>query len=71
MMTLATRVKTRRRVLRMTQAQLAARTGMSQQAIQRIESGQIVRPRFLLEIAAALQCCPEWLVNGDTQKDEA
>lgn len=71
MMTLATRVKERRTALKLTQVQLAARTGMSQQAIQRIESGQIARPRYLLEIAAALECCPEWLVNGDAQKEGA
>jgi transcriptional regulator with XRE-family HTH domain len=44
-MTLATRLKERRKELKMTQVTLAELTGVSQQAINRIESGVISRPR--------------------------
>ena len=55
-MTLATRVKERRKELKMTQVTLAELTGVSQQAINRIESGVIARPRYLLEMSIALDC---------------
>ncbi|EBC3783246.1 TPA: helix-turn-helix domain-containing protein [Salmonella enterica subsp. enterica serovar Cotham] len=63
-MTLATRLKDRRKELGITQAALAERTGISQQAINRIESGLIVRPRYILEISVALNCDPNWLLHG-------
>lgn len=67
-MSLATRVKERRKALNLTQVTLAELTGVSQQAINRIESGIISRPRYLLEISIALQCDPNWLLHG-SQKD--
>ncbi|EEY1562355.1 helix-turn-helix transcriptional regulator [Escherichia coli] len=63
-MTLATRVKERRKELKMTQVTLAELTGVSQQAINRIESGVIARPRYLLEMSIALDCDPNWLLYG-------
>ncbi|VEA48413.1 regulatory protein Cro (antirepressor) [Salmonella enterica subsp. arizonae] len=63
-MTLATRVKERRKELKMTQVTLAELTGVSQQAINRIESGVISRPRYLLEMSVALDCDPNWLLHG-------
>ena len=70
-MTLATRVKERRKELNMTQVALAELTGVSQQAINRIESGVISRPRYLLEISAALQCDPKWLLHGQPIDNKA
>lgn len=70
-MTLATRLKERRLEMGMTQTTLAERSGVSQQAIQRIESGLISRPRFLLEISTALQCEPNWLLHGQPTNDKA
>ncbi|HDS1149904.1 TPA: helix-turn-helix transcriptional regulator [Pluralibacter gergoviae] len=70
-MTLATRVKERRKELNMTQVALAERTGVSQQAINRIESGVIARPRYLLEISTALECDPNWLLHGQPTNDKA
>lgn len=64
-MTLADRVKTRRQELELTQTQLAGMSGVSQQAINRIERGLISRPRYLLEMSRALQCEPEWLQYGN------
>ncbi|MBX4818488.1 transcriptional regulator [Klebsiella michiganensis] len=70
-MTLATRVKERRKELNMTQVALAELTGVSQQAINRIESGIISRPRYLLEMSAALKCDPNWLLHGQSTEDRA
>ncbi|EOV0983760.1 helix-turn-helix domain-containing protein [Edwardsiella piscicida] len=68
-MTLASRVKERRKALKMTQVALAELTGVSQQAINRIESGVISRPRYLLEMSVALDCDPNWLLHG-SQNDQ-
>ncbi|WP_284878690.1 helix-turn-helix domain-containing protein [Citrobacter portucalensis] len=70
-MSLATRVKERRKALNLTQVTLAELTGVSQQAINRIESGIISRPRYLLEISIALQCDPNWLLNGSQNDNKA
>lgn len=70
-MTLATRVKERRKALKMTQVSLAEMTGVSQQAINRIESGIISRPRYLLELSNALECDPNWLLHGPQSQEKA
>ncbi|EHS7019657.1 transcriptional regulator [Escherichia coli] len=70
-MSLATRVKERRKALNLTQVTLAELTGVSQQAINRIESGIISRPRYLLEISIALQCDPNWLLHGSQNDNKA
>ncbi|HBL0732896.1 TPA: helix-turn-helix transcriptional regulator [Kluyvera ascorbata] len=70
-MSLATRVKERRKALNLTQVALAELTGVSQQAINRIESGIISRPRYLLEISIALQCDPNWLLHGSQNDNKA
>ncbi|CAM7426677.1 helix-turn-helix transcriptional regulator [Morganella morganii subsp. morganii] len=69
-MTLGTRVKEKRKELGYTQATLAEHVGLTQQAINRIESDIIARPRFILELAQVLHCDPEWLLKGpsDTKK---
>ncbi|MNB62580.1 transcriptional repressor DicA [compost metagenome] len=70
-MNLATRVKERRKALKMTQVSLAEMTGVSQQAINRIESGIISRPRYLLELSNALECDPNWLLHGPQSQEKA
>ncbi|MEY0543937.1 LexA family protein [Providencia rettgeri] len=63
-MSLATRVKQRRTELSLTQVELAERAGISQQSVESIENGRTRKPRNIIELAKALQCNPEWLVNG-------
>ena len=54
MQTLSERLKKRRIALKMTQTELATKAGVKQQSIQLIEAGVTKRPRFLFEIAMAL-----------------
>ena len=64
MQTLSERLKTKRVSLNMTQTELATKAGVKQQSIQLIEAGVTKRPRFLFEIAIALNCDPVWLQYG-------
>jgi len=64
MQTISERLKQKRSELKMTQSELALKAGVKQQSIQQIEAGVTKRPRFLLEIANALQCDPVWLQHG-------
>lgn len=64
METISERLKQKRSELNMTQAKLAEKAGIRQQSIQQIESGATKRPRFLFEIAVALNCEPSWLLYG-------
>ncbi|HII1995169.1 TPA: helix-turn-helix domain-containing protein [Escherichia coli] len=63
MQTLSERLKKRRIALKMTQTELATKAGVKQQSIQLIEAGVTKRPRFLFEIAMALNCDPVWLLS--------
>ncbi|CFQ95832.1 TPA: helix-turn-helix domain-containing protein [Yersinia enterocolitica] len=65
METISERLKQKRSELNLTQAELAEKAGIKQQSIQQIESGATKRPRFLFEIASALQCEPSWLLYGN------
>lgn len=64
MQTLSERLKKKRVSLKMTQTELANKAGVKQQSIQLIEAGVTKRPRFLFEIATALNCDPVWLQYG-------
>ncbi|MCW0353982.1 helix-turn-helix transcriptional regulator [Pantoea ananatis] len=64
MQTISERLKQKRSELKMTQSELALKAGVKQQSIQQIEAGITKRPRFLFEIASALQCDPVWLQYG-------
>lgn len=64
---LGKRVAARRTELKLTQADLAKKSGMKQQGIQSIENDEVSRPRRLREIASALQTTEEWLL-GETKK---
>ncbi|MEY0543936.1 helix-turn-helix domain-containing protein [Providencia rettgeri] len=70
-MTLGTRVKERRKALGLTQTVLAEHVGLTQQAINRIESDITSRPRFILELADVLKCEPEWLLKGSITNKKA
>lgn len=63
-MTIASRMKQRRKALGLTQLELANSIGISQQSIESIENGRTHKPRNILALAKALQCNPEWLLNG-------
>ncbi|MCL6397244.1 helix-turn-helix domain-containing protein [Pectobacterium carotovorum subsp. carotovorum] len=63
-MSLAARFKARRLELDMTQVEVANAAGVSQQSVESIESGRTRKPRNLLDLAKALRCSPDWLLNG-------
>lgn len=63
-MSLAARFRNRRIGLNLTQTEVANAAGVSQQSIESIESGRTKKPRNLLELAKALKCSPDWLLNG-------
>lgn len=63
------RVLKRRKLLGMTQDELAKKAGVKQQSIQQLEDGVVKRPRYLLELSAALQCDANWLVTGKGEAD--
>lgn len=65
-MTIAERIKQKRKTLKLTQAELANRVGMSQQSLQKIENGVTRHPRKIIELAAKLECTAEWLMYGPT-----
>jgi len=72
---LAHRLRSRRKELNWTQTQLADRVGTSQAVIQKIENGKSLRPRNIDGIARALGVTPAWLMfgagNGITLAEEA
>jgi SOS-response transcriptional repressor LexA len=58
------RVRDLRLQYRLTQDELARRVGVKQQSIQQLEDGVVKRPRYILELARALNVRPEWLRDG-------
>ncbi|QBH97307.1 helix-turn-helix transcriptional regulator [Limnobaculum zhutongyuii] len=65
MQTLAERVAKRREQLGLSQKTLAEKIQVSQQSINKIESGQTRSPRNLDRLAEALEVSPQWLLFGD------
>ncbi|HFD7120008.1 TPA: XRE family transcriptional regulator [Serratia marcescens] len=63
-MNIGERVKFKRESLELTQAELAAKVGTSQQSIEQLESGKTKRPRYLPELASTLEVSLEWLLHG-------
>ena len=63
-MTIAARVLSKRTELGLTQTELAEKAGTTQQAIVQLESGKTKRPRYLPELAKALKCDIQWLLDG-------
>lgn len=73
---LAWRVRDKRRKKDWTQAQLAAASSHTTDAIAKIETGKILRPRKIAELARALDTTESYLFFGDegkvvTQFDES
>lgn len=62
--TLGHRVAVERRFRGWTQEKLARKAGTNQAVIQKIENGGSLRPRKIMEIAAALKVNPAWLQFG-------
>lgn len=62
--TIAERLKQAREDKKLTQPELADRSGVSQGTIGNVEAGLRKNPRELLAIAAALDVEPEWLKTG-------
>lgn len=58
------RVRARRDELGLSQQDLASRCGVTQQAIAQLEDGTTQRPRYILELSAALEVSPRWLLEG-------
>lgn len=59
------RAKSRREELKLTQAELAKMVGVSQQSIQWLEVGKTERPRYITELAEALETSVKWLKTGE------
>lgn len=54
-----------RRELGISQAELSRRIGVKQQSIQQLEDGIVKKPRYLVELAEALNVSPKWLASGE------
>ncbi len=67
---LSERLKYIRQIKGLSQVQLAEMAGATQQAIQQAESGQARRPRYLNELAQALEIPPEWLTMNKMPTQE-
>ena len=65
MKTLAERLKYARKHRGLTQSALAELIGVSQAAIQKIESGKAYQTTKLVDLANALKVKPEWLGSGE------
>lgn len=67
-MSIGVRIKQKRIELNLSQSFLANLVGMKQQSISDLESGNIKKPRNIVEIAKALSYSVEWLYYGDKNK---
>ncbi len=65
MQTLGERIAKRREQQSLSQKALAEKVGISQQSVNKIESGQTRNPRNLDKLAAALSVTQQWLLFGD------
>lgn len=64
MKTLGDRVREARERIGMSQAELAERSGISQQSVAAVETNAVRRPRHLVEIARALGVAAQFLIDG-------
>ncbi|SBV94046.1 putative Repressor protein CI [uncultured Alphaproteobacteria bacterium] len=65
--TLGDRTRERREQLGLSQGELGQRVGVSQQAIDQLESGATKRPRYVADLARELDVSIEWL-QGKTEE---
>ncbi|MBG6247007.1 MULTISPECIES: helix-turn-helix domain-containing protein [Symbiopectobacterium] len=63
-MSLASRVKSRRLELGLSQTEAAEKAGIKQQSWASIEDGKTQKPRNIIGISSALGCDPAWLMQG-------
>ena len=68
-MALGNRVKQIREAKKLSQAELAEKVGISQQAIGLLEQRDSDSSKFLVELAKALEVSPEWLKTGTNSKE--
>ena len=61
---IGSRAKKRREELGLTQASVALMCGITQQAYEKLESGNTLRPRYIVELSEALKVPPKWLLSG-------
>jgi SOS-response transcriptional repressor LexA len=61
---LAENIRTKMKELGLTQSKLAELAGTTQVTINRLLSGKIKKTTKIIEIAKALKCDPDWLLNG-------
>jgi phage repressor protein C with HTH and peptisase S24 domain len=66
-MSIGTRVKQARKAAKLTQAELASRTGLKQSSISDLEVGKSQGTTFIASLAAALGVNPLWLETGKGQ----
>lgn len=64
MTSLGSRAKRRREELGLSQALVASNCGVTQQAIEQMEAGDVLRPRYMAELADILQTTVKWLRDG-------
>lgn len=62
-------IRARLDALRMTQAVLAEKLGISQVMVHKLVSGKAKGTTKIIELASALQCTPEELLYGSTHTD--
>lgn len=65
---LSDRVIQARRDAGLSQVELSRRVGVTQQSIQQLENGTVKSPRYVLELAEALNVNPTWLRSGKGDK---
>ncbi len=59
------RARKRRLELKLTQRQVAKLCRVTQQAYEKFERGETIRPRYIYELAKALKVSAEWLSTGE------
>jgi len=64
-MKIGERLKLAREKAKLTQGQLAEKTGVSQQTISKLETGKSDSTSEVVQLAAVLAVSPEWLVTGE------
>lgn len=66
---IADRVNERMQLLGLSQHALARKVGVSQPAIKKLCDGNVLKPRFIVELAEALEVTVEWLNTGNGEKE--
>ena len=67
-MSLGARIRECRLAMNISQAELANRIGVKQQSIDQVEAGKVKAPRYLIDLADALEVSLDWLRKGQGAK---